>query len=47
LVKVFLAASTLRPSTLANEDNPHLWQNQVFDAAQGIIGELEEQPFEV
>jgi hypothetical protein len=37
-----LAASTLQPSTLANEDNPHLWQKQVFDEAQGIISEFEE-----
>jgi hypothetical protein len=41
--KVLSAASTLQPSTLADEDNPHLWQKQVFDAAQGIIGEFEEQ----
>jgi hypothetical protein len=36
--KVLSATLTLQPSTSANEDNPHLWQKQVFDAAQGIIG---------
>jgi hypothetical protein len=35
-------ASTLQPSTSANEDNPHLWQKQVFDEARVIIGEFKE-----
>jgi hypothetical protein len=38
-----LATSTLQPSTLPNEEDLHLWQKQVFDATQIIIGELEEQ----
>jgi hypothetical protein len=38
---MFSAASTLQPSTSASEDNPHLWQKQVFDKAQGIIGKFE------
>jgi hypothetical protein len=40
--KVVSATSTLQPSTLANEDNPHLWQKQVLNASQGIIGEFKE-----
>jgi hypothetical protein len=39
---ILLAASTHQSSTLANEDNLHLWQKQVFDATQIITGELEE-----
>jgi hypothetical protein len=42
--KILSATSTLQPSTLANEDDLHLWQKQVFDATQIITGELEEQP---
>jgi hypothetical protein len=38
---VLSAASTLQPSTSANEDNPHLLEKQVFNGAQGIIGEFE------
>jgi hypothetical protein len=41
-IKVFSATSTLQPSTSVNGDNPHQWQKQVFDEAQGIIGEFEE-----
>jgi hypothetical protein len=41
---ILSAASTLRSSTSANEDNLHLQQKQVFDATQSITGELEEQP---
>jgi hypothetical protein len=41
--KIILATSTLQPSTLANEDDLHLRQKQVFDATQSITGELEEQ----
>jgi hypothetical protein len=40
---ILSAASTLQSSTLANEDNLHLRQKQVFDATQIITGELEEQ----
>jgi hypothetical protein len=42
--KIPLATSTLQPSTSVNGDDLHLWQEQVFDATQSIIGELEEQP---
>jgi hypothetical protein len=41
---ILLATSTLQSSTSANEDNLHPRQEQVFDATQFIIGELEEQP---
>jgi hypothetical protein len=47
LYKILLATSTLQPSTIASEDDLHLWQEQAFDAAQSIIKKLEEQPFEV
>jgi hypothetical protein len=42
--EILLATSTLQPSTSATEDDLHLRQKKVFDAAQGIIGEFEEQP---
>jgi hypothetical protein len=42
--KMLLATSTLQPSTSANEDDLHPWQNKVIDASQSITGELEEQP---
>jgi hypothetical protein len=42
--RILSATSTLQPSTLANEDNLHFQQKQVFDATQIITGELEEQP---
>jgi hypothetical protein len=41
--KTLLATSTLQPTILANEDDLHLWQRQVFEATQSITGELEEQ----
>jgi hypothetical protein len=41
--KILLTTSTLQPSTLANEDDLHLWQKRVFDATQIIAGELGEQ----
>jgi hypothetical protein len=40
---ILSAASTHQSPTLANEDNLHLRQKQVFDATQIITGELEEQ----
>jgi hypothetical protein len=40
--RILSATSTLQPSTLANEDDRHLRQKQVFDATQVITGELEE-----
>jgi hypothetical protein len=42
--RILSATSTLQPSTLANEDDLHFRQKQVFDATQIITGELEEQP---
>jgi hypothetical protein len=42
--KVLSATSTLQLSTLANEDDLHLWHRQVYEATQSITGELEEQP---
>jgi hypothetical protein len=41
---ILSATSTLQPSTLATEDDLHLWQKKVFDATQSITGGLEEQP---
>jgi hypothetical protein len=40
--KVLSATSTLQPSILANGEDLHLRQKQVFDATQIITGELEE-----
>jgi hypothetical protein len=42
--RILSATSTPQLSTLANEDDLHLWQKQVFDATQIITGELEEKP---
>jgi hypothetical protein len=41
--RILLATSTLQPSTLAIEDDLHLWQKQVLDATQITTSELEEQ----
>jgi hypothetical protein len=43
-VKILSATSTLQPPTVANEDDLHLQQKQVFDATQSITSGLEEQP---
>jgi hypothetical protein len=42
--KILSAASNLQPSTLADEDDLHFWQKQVYYATQSITDELEEQP---
>jgi hypothetical protein len=44
--RILSATSALQPSTLANEDDLHLWQKKVFDATQSVTEKLEEQPIE-